>query len=177
MPRAKNLVAQQGKFNVLKLRPVKAIVISGKGNPYENEAFSASVEAIVGLARRLNRGQVLLECIYKTAENEFDFAEKERWQWQLLAQTRATAAGLRKAAVGDLEKKAKIVNLNEGLVVQTLHKGPFTAEIEAFRPLLKFIYEQGYQPKGGLHEIYLSDPSKVKPDDLQTVVRRQIGKR
>ena len=40
----------------------------------------------------------------------------------------------------------------------------------------QFMPENGYEPAGKHHEIYLSDPRKVAPEKLKTVLRQPVRK-
>jgi hypothetical protein len=61
--------------------------------------------------------------------------------------------------------------------VQILHIGSYDDEGPTLdRMHHEFIPENGYEMAGKHHEIYLSDPSKVAPEKLKTVLRQPINK-
>lgn len=49
-------------------------------------------------------------------------------------------------------------SFGEGLSVQIMHIGPYEAEGPTIARMYGFIAENGYEPAGKHHEIYLSDP-------------------
>jgi hypothetical protein len=42
--------------------------------------------------------------------------------------------------------------------------------------MLAWATDQGWQPAGRHHEIYLSDPRRVPPDRLRTILRMPVRK-
>jgi len=54
--------------------------------------------------------------------------------------------------------------------------GPFSEEETTVEKMHGFIKRVGYVPVGKHHEIYLSDPRKVAPERLKTVLRQPIKK-
>ncbi|RLC90817.1 MAG: hypothetical protein DRI79_04405 [Chloroflexi bacterium] len=65
---------------------------------------------------------------------------------------------------------------DEGLSAQVMHIGPFEEEGATIARLHQFIQENGYEPHGLHHEIYLTDARKVPPEKLRTIIRQQIRK-
>lgn len=62
----------------------------------------------------------------------------------------------------------------EGLSAQIMHVGPYSEETESLGRLHQAIREKGYRMRGRHHEIYLSDPGKVLPSQLRTILRQPI---
>jgi hypothetical protein len=63
----------------------------------------------------------------------------------------------------------------EGLSVQIMHVGSYDDEGPVLRRLHKeFLPENGLTETGHHHEIYLSDPRKVAPEKLKTVLRQPV---
>ncbi len=65
----------------------------------------------------------------------------------------------------------------EGLCVQNLHLGPYVNELKTIEIMKKYANEKGYDFSGKHHEIYLSDPRKVEPSKLKTIIREPIAKK
>ena len=69
---------------------------------------------------------------------------------------------------------------DEGECVQCMHIGSYDDEPETVNSMHKYMEQQGYDldisDKRYHHEIYLSDPRKVAPEKLKTVVRHPIKK-
>ena len=71
--------------------------------------------------------------------------------------------------------KLRFDRFGEGLAAQVLHTGPYSAEGPTIERLHAFIAEAGHRPSGKHHEIYLSDPSRVDPARLRTIIRQPIA--
>ena len=72
--------------------------------------------------------------------------------------------------------KIKFESYEEGLSVQILHVGSYDAEKETIKKMKEFIKEKNLAENGLHHEIYLSDPRKISPDKLKTVLRQPVKK-
>ena len=71
--------------------------------------------------------------------------------------------------------KVKLEKIEEGRCVQMLHVGPYEAERETIETMLAFAAENGLKPQGCHHEVYLSDPRRVAPERLRTIIRYPVG--
>jgi hypothetical protein len=75
--------------------------------------------------------------------------------------------------------KARLEKLTEGLCVQVMHIGSYDDEPATVEILDRFATENGYSidinDTRQHHEIYLSDPRKVAPERLKTVIRHPIS--
>lgn len=70
----------------------------------------------------------------------------------------------------------KFGTIEEGPCVQMLHIGSYDAEPASFELMETFAARQGIKRTSKIHrEIYLSDPGKVSPDQLKTVLRFQVS--
>lgn len=59
--------------------------------------------------------------------------------------------------------------------VQILHIGSYDAEAPTIERLHKvYLPEHGLVENGHHHEIYLSDPRRVAPDKLKTIIRQPV---
>ncbi len=66
--------------------------------------------------------------------------------------------------------------LSEGRCVQMLHLGPFEDEPASFEIMEDYAKSEGVVRLSKMHrEIYLSDPRKVAPEKLKTVLRFQVN--
>lgn len=83
----------------------------------------------------------------------------------------------------DVERKGKapalelvrIETLEEGRCVQTLHIGPYDDEAEVLERMhTEFIPSAGLRLRGRHHEVYLSDPRRVAPEKLRTILRQPV---
>jgi hypothetical protein len=68
----------------------------------------------------------------------------------------------------------RLETLREGKCVQMLHRGPYRAEDATIGAMLAFARAHGLRPRGRHHEIYLSDPRRVAPAKLRTILRQPV---
>ena len=70
---------------------------------------------------------------------------------------------------------AELITVSEGLCVQCLHIGSYNEEPATVAKMDRYLLEQGYENDISdlrrHHEIYLSDPRKVSPERMKTVIR------
>jgi hypothetical protein len=75
----------------------------------------------------------------------------------------------------DLLDLVKFETIEEGTSIQMLHLGSFDTEKDSFNKMELFAKEKNLKRKCLTHrEIYLSDPRKIEPDKLKTVLRFQV---
>jgi len=82
--------------------------------------------------------------------------------------------------------QARLVRWCEGLCIQALHLGPYDAEPATVARMAAKAASLGLkeelatiQPDGSRrrhHEIYLSDPGRVAPDKLKTIIRHPVAR-
>ena len=74
--------------------------------------------------------------------------------------------------------KAELFNYAEGKCVQIMHLGSYNDEPTSIKLMDDFASASGYETDFSEsrfhHEIYLSDPRKVAPEKLKTVIRHPI---
>ena len=88
-----------------------------------------------------------------------------------------------KAAADELIAKGKdpavrdvtLETLDEGLCVQVLHVGPYAEEAATIELMKVLVKAEGLSFRGLHHEIYLSDPRRVAPERLRTILRQPVG--
>lgn len=101
-----------------------------------------------------------------------DFVTKRDFDWAV-----ETAAKKKKLDC----TPAEFWTVEEGLCVQMMHLGPYDEEPKSLALMQAYLEEQGYQTDFSArrlhHEIYLSDPRRVSPERLKTVLRLPIRKR
>ncbi len=64
----------------------------------------------------------------------------------------------------------------EWLVAQVLHVGPYDTVGESYRALGEYAEAHGLRCKVPGHEVYVSDPRRVPPDRLKTIVRMPVAR-
>ena len=116
----------------------------------------------------------------------FESTPHEQWNWRMMIRTpeMVKAGDLKKAASVLIDKgKSPSVNdvelqaISEGRCVQMLHVGPYDKEGETIEVMQEFALEQGLEFHGLHHEIYLSDPRRVPPERLKTILRQPVRKK
>jgi hypothetical protein len=110
--------------------------------------------------------------------------DKSAWDWTMMimqpewiapevAADASALVGQQKALRALPELRWEIYH--EGLAVQIMHIGSFDDEGPVLQRMhTEFIPQNGYQMRGKHHEIYLSDPRKVVPEKLRTVLRQPV---
>jgi len=112
-------------------------------------------------------------------------ADKDRFVWRLMImQPLMVSSDIVEQARATVQKKGAPVMLDqvrfepfhEGEAVQILHIGSYNAEGPNIEKLHRHIHENGWRLSGKHHEIYLSDPRKVAPDKMKTVIRQPFSR-
>jgi hypothetical protein len=178
---------------LVEVKPASYLAISGQGAP-GGDLFTASIGALYGVAftikmtRKFAGQQDYAVCKLEGqwwSELAADFAKlpKDQWLWKLLIRTtdfikkddlRQAVAVLLKRGKGEDVKRVWLESLAEGLCVQMLHVGPYDRECETIAVMKAFAEKQQLVFSGKHHEIYLSDPRRVPPERLKTIVRQPV---
>lgn len=69
----------------------------------------------------------------------------------------------------------KLETLREGRVVQMLHVGAYKDEQRSIAAMDEFVRAKGMHYRSARHEIYLSDPRRVPPSRLRTILRHPVA--
>ena len=108
-------------------------------------------------------------------------ADRNKWQWTLgIMQpdfiTREDIYHALKAAKKKKDNpaldKVRFESFTEGKSAQIMHIGPYSAEGPNIQKIHQKIARIGGKLYGKHHEIYLSDPRRVTPDKMKTVIRQ-----
>jgi hypothetical protein len=131
-----------------------------------------------------------LEGLWDARDGKFDMNVKDNWDYTLmiLIPDLITSADFEEALAQMRRKKGdqpgyarlRLDSFEEGSCVQTMHIGPYAAELETLERMQTFMAENGYRDlvgSGGKHhEIYLGDPRRAAPEKLKTVLRHPVAK-
>jgi hypothetical protein len=174
----------------------KYLMIDGQGDPNTVPEFSAKIQALYGLAYTM---KFMLKLDSQAVDfvvpplsglwcaediTAFHEGRKNEWLWtlmimqpdavtpELLATAKAKLAAKKPAPpfVGQVQLNV----LHEGLAVQIMHIGPYSAEGPTIARLHDFMRENGYNFNGRHHEIYLSDPRRCQPEKMKTIIRQPV---
>jgi hypothetical protein len=176
---------------LVELKPASYLAISGQGAP-GGEKFTASIGALYGMAftikmtRKFAGKQDYAVCKLEgqwwgDGAQNFATLLREQWLWKLLIRTpdfigdqdlRAAVAVLLKRGKGEDVKRVRLESLAEGRCVQMLHVGPYDKECETIAVMQAFAEKQQLGFYGKHYEIYLSDPRRVPPERLKTILRQ-----
>lgn len=180
------------------LVPVKRayyLGVEGAGAP-ESSAFRDAVAALYAVAFTIKMARKFAGADYAVAKleglwwvnlphSDFLATPRHEWQWKLMIRipefiTPAEVAG----AISKLAAKGKAAPidrvqrfaLTEGKCVQMLHVGPYATEPVSIGRMRAFAEEHSLRSRGAHHEIYLSDPRRVAPEKLRTILRQPVGR-
>jgi hypothetical protein len=179
---------------LLTIKPARYLSISGRGEP-GGDAFQAAAAALYNVAFAVKLARKAAGRDYTVSKleglwwgrgrsGEFQREPKSSWNWQLLIRVPDWIHGREVAqAAESLIKKGKakdvlsveLVVLNEGRSVQMLHVGAYDQEAETVRRLVEFAAAHRLTFRGKHHEIYLSDPRRVAPSKLRTILRYPVA--
>lgn len=186
---------KQPKF--VEIKKAKYLAVSGRGEP-GGEEFSAKIGALYGVAYTTKMTRKFagkqdytickLECQWWLDGERQDFAttDPKLWNYKFLIRTPDFVRDDElKAAVETLLKKGKeseiqqvkFESFSENLCVQMLHVGPYKKEPETILLMEAFAGQQDMEFHGRHHEIYLSDPRRVPPERLKTILRHPVRKK
>lgn len=186
--------ARVGRFDLIEVAPQRFFMIDGHGDPNTSAAYADALATLYPVAYKLKffskndlgRDYVVppLEALWWADDmDSFTSArDKSQWEWTVMilvpdwiepAHIDAARAG----AGSDLPSldRLRVEALDEGLVVQTLHVGSYDDEAPVLAAMHDgFIPEHGLEMTGRHHEIYLSDPRRVAPEKLKTILRQPV---
>jgi hypothetical protein len=170
----------------------KYLAVSGTGGP-ASHAFKQRLGALYGTAytikfdnklRRARDFKVgVLEGLWwvKGRTRDALAAPKDDWQWKLLIRVpsfvtaRSVAAALTTLrAKGRPVADVKLETIREGRSVQALHVGAYADEPLTIAKMDAFARARHLRYRGRHHEIYLSDPRRVPPSRLRTILRHPV---
>ncbi|PPG42764.1 GyrI-like domain-containing protein [Pseudoclavibacter sp. RFBA6] len=188
--------ATSGEFRVLEVPTLQYLMVDGHGDPNTSEEFTSAVEALYPVAYAMKFASKLeldrdytvmpLEGLWWSEDMATFTArrDKSQWSWTLLLMTpdwidahrfdEAVARVAAKRTPAWLDR-VRLEHLDEGAVVQTLHRGSFDDEGPTLARLHdEFIPAHGWRMTGRHHEIYFSDVRKVAPEKRRTLLRQPV---
>ena len=186
------------EFVVEDVPPMSFLMVDGHGDPNVAQEYADAVEALYAVAYKLKfmskkeMGQDYvvppLEGLW-WAEDMEQFTtggDKNAWQWtMMIMQPEWVTQEMFENALDQVKKtknptalsKLRLERYHEGLAVQIMHIGSYDDEGPTLDKMhCEFIPGHGYEMTSKHHEIYLSDPRKVAPEKLKTVLRQPVKK-
>nr|WP_281497075.1 GyrI-like domain-containing protein [Ornithinimicrobium sp. F0845] len=183
------------EFVEVHLPPRSYLAIDGHGDPNTSRDYADAVAALfaisyaVKFALRARTGEDFvvgpLEGLWTSEDpTSFTARRKGEWDWTMLiplpdvVTTDDVDSGLASAARKKPELpvgSVRLLVLDEGRCLQIMHVGSYDDEGPTLARLHQEVMpEAGVTFNGPHHEIYLSDPRRVAPEKLRTVLRQPV---
>lgn len=179
---------------LVRIARAQYLAIDGQGAP-GSELFTAAIGALYGIAftvkmaRKFSGRQdytvAKLEGLWWVdGQQDFMAAPKASWRWKLMIRTPDfvskkevgdALAVLVKRGRGAGADRVRLESLSEGTCVQVLHVGSYDSEQATIAAMKEFAAAKGLAQLGLHHEIYLSDPRRVAPEKLKTILRMPVA--
>lgn len=177
---------------LLNIKPAHYLAIRGRGAP-GGDAFTARIGALYAMAftvKMTRKYAGLQDYAIGKLEAQWFFdgdtavTPKEQWRWKLLIRTPDSVkpADLTHAVDTLLDrgkppevKEVTLERIDEGRCVQMLHVGPYERECETIAIMTAFAERKGLRLTGPHHEVYISDPRRVPPERLKTILREPVA--
>jgi hypothetical protein len=185
-------------FSLVEVPAMQFLLVDGHGDPNTAPAYAEAVEALYSLAYKLkfmsqqqldrDYGVLPLEGLW-WAKDMASFTtglDKSAWDWtMMIMQPEWITADMVAQATAVVQKQKELPALchlrletyHEGLAVQIMHTGSYADEAPTLHRLHhEFMPANGLIFNGKHHEIYLSDPRRVAPEKLKTVLRQPVAR-
>jgi hypothetical protein len=190
----KHLYNPKKKFTMVDVPDMQYLVVDGDGGPV-GQAYHDAIAALYPMAYKLKFfSKVALQKDYVVPPleglwwaddmNTFITREKSAWKWTMMIMTPDwittemfgdAIAQVRQAKNPVALDKVRLESYHEGLSVQIMHIGSYDDETAVLAELHnRYIPENGLVETGKHHEIYISDPRRVAPEKLKTVLRQPV---
>lgn len=188
--------AKRDSPQIIEVPDLQYLMIDGHGDP-NTPVYGAALSALYPVAyklkfagrRELGRDHVVmpLEGLWWAEDMDTFTAarDKAQWDWTLMIMMPDwITTGMFGDVVEQLKSKepperlddVRLESLSEGRCVQALHIGAYDDEAELLRHMHhEFIPGHGLTMAGTHHEIYLSDPRRVEPARLRTILRQPVA--
>jgi hypothetical protein len=173
---------------LVQVGPAKYLTAEGVGAP-GGEKFQQAVGALYQVAYTTKMAKKFAGQDYKVCQLEglwwgIELMETpDKWPWKLLIRVpdfisardlKETAARLKEKGKGEPAVEVRLDTLKEGRCVQVLHTGPYANEPATVARMKALAESKGLAFVGPHHEIYLSDPRRVAPEKLRTILRMPV---
>ncbi|MBY8988086.1 MAG: GyrI-like domain-containing protein [Candidatus Lokiarchaeota archaeon] len=172
------------------------LMIDGLGSPGDSKEYQDALAALYPisfkakfLSKAKGKDYVVppLEGLW-WADDMKDFIEgkRDKWKWTMMIMQPEwitqdiiievlDITNEKKPELSKLLPKLRLEKYKEGKAAQIMHIGPYSEEGPTVQKVHDFIQKVGGKfdgQKNKHHEIYLSDPRKVNPATMKTVIRQ-----
>lgn len=200
----KDLYLPKQKPMLIEVPPMPFFMVDGVGAP-GSEEYQEAISILYSLSFTIKMSKMSgtappgyfeyvvppLEGLWWGENGPFTLdTPRERWHWTSMIRQPdfVTEEVYQMALFSCAEKKPEVpvtksrfATFAEGLCVQILHVGPYLEERRSLEQLLAFCAEHDltvlHDDTHKHHEIYLSDPRRVAPDKLKTVLRLPVKRK
>jgi hypothetical protein len=188
---------KRGVFTQVKVPKMYFLMVDGVGDPNTSKEYASAIQLLYTISytlkfmskKDLGRDYSVppLEGLW-WAEDMRDFSRgnKRKWKWtaMIMLPDWITAKHLKEAIALAVLKRPDLdfsrirrEAFSEGLSIQTMFVGPYSEESPVIADLHgSYLPGNGLKENGKHHEIYLSDPRKVSPSKLKTIIRQPVKK-
>lgn len=192
----KELYAPPKKFVVVDVPDMQFLMVDGHGDPNIAQEYQDAVETLYAVAYKMKfiskktwaKDYVIppLEGLWWADDmDSFSAArDKSQWDWTMMIMTpdwitkeifEGAIEQVRKGKNPAALNKVRLERYHEGASAQIMHIGSYDDEGPTLAKMhAEFIPENGYTMTGKHHEIYLSDPRRIAPEKLKTVLRQPV---
>jgi hypothetical protein len=183
-------------FVLLEVPCFRYFMIDGEGNPNTAPSYTAALETLYPVSYALKfvcKKELEIDYVVPPLEglwwaDDMDTfgtsRDKSAWKWTMMIMIPDFAT--EDLIAGAIEKAAKkqppaidllrVETLTEGFCAQIMHIGSYDDEGPTLQRLHReWIPEHDLVENGKHHEIYLSDPRRVAPEKLKTVLRQPVA--
>lgn len=185
--------ALQDEFVLIDVPRFNFVMVDGQGNPNSSPDYEAAVSAIYAVSYKLKfmskasgRDYVVppLQGLWWADDmDDFVARRKDRWRWTMMlmvpdwvtASSVSEAVKTFRAKDGEVPDTLRFEAFEEGRSAQILHVGSYDDEAPTIARLHnEFLPANALVENGKHHEIYLSDPRRVAPEKLKTILRQPV---
>lgn len=170
------------------------VMVDGTGDPNTAAAYGTAIEWLYATSYAMkfaSKAELGLDYVVPPLEGlwwsddpqDFVARRKDRWHWTMMIMVpEQVTAAMFDAAVAKAGKKLgsppsslRLERFHEGPSLQMLHVGSYDDEGPALANLHNAeMPARGLTFNGHHHEIYLSDPRRVEPARLKTILRQPV---
>ena len=180
-------------FEMVEVPELPFVMIDGQGDPNTAPAYAKAIEWLYSVSYGLkfhsraqgrDYGVAPLEGLW-WADDMADFTagNRDKWLWTMMimqpdwidTEMFELAVGRTVEKLGARPATLRFDTFAEGLSVQILHVGPYSAEAPTIARLhQEYLPQHGLVENGRHHEIYLGDPRRTAPARLHTIIRQPV---
>lgn len=185
------------EVTIVEVPKMNFLMIDGSGDPNTSQEYKDAVEALFSLSytlkfmirktKAVDYAVMPLEGLWWVDDmSKFSTKDKGLWKWTgMIMQPKQVTEDSVAKAIEELKKKKKLPALSrirfqsfyESKSAQIMYIGPFSDEGPTIQRIHEFIKKNESIPEGRHHEIYLSDPRRVAPEKMKTIVRQPMKHR